>query len=70
MLPGASGYEVLEQLRAQPATRDIAVLSQLTNTIRLYGTDCNQTEMTLHSIKALNVPMKVWLGVWQDDTNN
>jgi two-component system, OmpR family, phosphate regulon response regulator PhoB len=26
MLPGASGYEVLEQLRAQPATRDIAVL--------------------------------------------
>ena len=26
MLPGASGYDVLEQLRAQPATRDIAVL--------------------------------------------
>jgi two-component system, OmpR family, phosphate regulon response regulator PhoB len=26
MLPGASGYEVLEQLRAQAATRDIAVL--------------------------------------------
>jgi two-component system, OmpR family, phosphate regulon response regulator PhoB len=26
MLPGASGYEVLEQLRAQPATRDMAVL--------------------------------------------
>lgn len=26
MLPGASGYEVLEQLRAQPATRDVAVL--------------------------------------------
>jgi two-component system, OmpR family, phosphate regulon response regulator PhoB len=26
MLPGASVYEVLEQLRAQPATRDIAVL--------------------------------------------
>jgi two-component system, OmpR family, phosphate regulon response regulator PhoB len=26
MLPGASGYEVLEQLRAQSATRDIAVL--------------------------------------------
>ncbi len=26
MLPGASGYEVIEQLRAAPATRDIAVL--------------------------------------------
>jgi two-component system, OmpR family, phosphate regulon response regulator PhoB len=26
MLPGASGYEVLEQLRAAPATRDIGVL--------------------------------------------
>ena len=26
MLPGLSGYDVLEQLRAQPATRDIAVL--------------------------------------------
>jgi two-component system phosphate regulon response regulator PhoB len=26
MLPGASGYDVLEQLRNQPATRDIAVL--------------------------------------------
>ena len=26
MLPGLSGYEVLEQLRADPATRDIAVL--------------------------------------------
>lgn len=26
MLPGASGYDVLEQLRANPATRDIAVL--------------------------------------------
>ncbi|MFI5229174.1 MAG: response regulator [Gemmatimonadales bacterium] len=26
MLPGASGYDVLEQLRSQPATREIAVL--------------------------------------------
>jgi two-component system phosphate regulon response regulator PhoB len=26
MLPGASGYDVLEELRADPATRDIAVL--------------------------------------------
>jgi exo-beta-1,3-glucanase (GH17 family) len=46
-------------------TRDMAVLSQLTNTVRLYGTDCNQTEMVLHSIDRLELTsMKVWLGVW------
>lgn len=46
-------------------TRDLAVLSQLTNTVRLYGTDCNQTEMVLHSIDRLGLAsMKVWLGVW------
>ncbi|EFR00932.1 endo-beta-1,3-glucanase [Nannizzia gypsea CBS 118893] len=48
-------------------TRDIAVLSQLTNTVRLYGTDCNQTEMVLHAFKRLELPqMKLWLGVWID----
>lgn len=50
-------------------TRDVAVLSQLTNTIRLYGTDCNQTEMLLHAIDRLRLKdsVKVWLGVWQDN---
>ncbi|CAM1501527.1 Fc.00g035110.m01.CDS01 [Cosmosporella sp. VM-42] len=49
-------------------TRDVAVLSQLTNKIRLYGTDCNQTEMVLHAIDKLGLKndIKVWLGVWQD----
>lgn len=49
-------------------TRDVAVLSKLTNQIRLYGTDCNQTEMVLHAIDRLELTgtMKVWLGVWQD----
>lgn len=49
-------------------TRDVAVLSQLTNTIRLYGTDCNQTELVLHSLDqlGLNGTVKVWMGVWQD----
>lgn len=55
-------------------TRDVAVLSQLTNTIRLYGTDCNQTEMTLHALRQLkmNDTIKIWMGVWQDnnDTTN
>lgn len=54
-------------------TRDMAVMSQLTNAVRLYGTDCNQTEMVLHSIDKLELTdMKVWLGVWlgNNDTTN
>ena len=48
-------------------TRDMAVLSQLTNVVRLYGTDCNQTEMVLHAIDRLELTdMKLWLGVWID----
>jgi len=48
-------------------TRDMAVISQLTNAVRLYGTDCNATEMVLHSIDRLQLKdMKVWLGVWID----
>ncbi|KAK1977519.1 endo-beta-1,3-glucanase [Colletotrichum cereale] len=49
-------------------TRDLAVLSQLTNTIRLYGTDCNQTQMLIHSIQKLKLEdtVKIWMGVWQD----
>jgi exo-beta-1,3-glucanase (GH17 family) len=49
-------------------TRDLAVLSQLTNTIRLYGTDCNQTDMVLDAIDRLELTdMKVWLAVWLDN---
>ncbi|KAK9420833.1 hypothetical protein SUNI508_00924 [Seiridium unicorne] len=50
-------------------TRDVAVLSQLTNVIRLYGTDCNQTEMTIHALKQLQMEddIKIWMGVWQDN---
>ncbi|KAK8074203.1 endo-beta-1-3-glucanase [Apiospora phragmitis] len=50
-------------------TRDVAVLSQLTNTIRLYGTDCNQTQMTIHALRQLKLDqdIKIWLGVWQDN---
>ncbi|KAK5150085.1 hypothetical protein LTR04_006894 [Oleoguttula sp. CCFEE 6159] len=54
-------------------TRDMAVLSQLTNAVRLYGTDCNQTEMVLHSINKLGLKdMRVWLGVWlgNNETTN
>ncbi|GME22783.1 Glycoside hydrolase family 17 [Neofusicoccum parvum] len=54
-------------------TRDVAVMSQLTPAIRLYGTDCNQTEMVLHAIDRLGLTdTKVWLGVWlgNNDTTN
>lgn len=51
-------------------TRDVAVMSQLTNAIRLYGTDCNQTQMVIHAIQRLELTdMKIWLGVWLDDNN-
>ncbi len=54
--------------RQNEVTKDVAVMSQLTNRIRLYGTDCNQTEMVLHAIDTLDLKddTKVWLGVWQD----
>ncbi|KAI9755686.1 MAG: hypothetical protein M4579_004184 [Chaenotheca gracillima] len=46
-------------------TKDMAMLSQLTNRVRLYGTDCNQTEMVLEAIDVLDLKdIKVWLGVW------
>ncbi|GAM85363.1 hypothetical protein ANO11243_033700 [Dothideomycetidae sp. 11243] len=47
-------------------TMDMAILSQLTPSIRFYGTDCNQTQMGLTAIDrlGLNDTMKVWLGVW------
>lgn len=50
-------------------TLDVAVLSQLTPAIRLYGTDCEQTEKVLTAIDRLgfNDTLKVWLGVYLDD---
>ena len=49
-------------------TRDLAVLSQMTNIIRLYGTDCNQTELLIHAIDRLDLKgkVKIWMGVWLD----
>jgi exo-beta-1,3-glucanase (GH17 family) len=55
-------------------TLDLAVLGQLTNTLRLYGTDCNQTAMVLHAIDKLQLTdMKIWAGIWLNNnvtTNN
>jgi len=50
-------------------TLDIAMLAQLAPAVRLYGTDCNQTQMVLEAINRLgyNDTMKVWLGVWLEN---
>ncbi|KAK6500618.1 hypothetical protein TWF506_003386 [Arthrobotrys conoides] len=48
-------------------TKDIAVISQLTTRLRMYGNDCNQTEMVLEAIQLLDVDLKVWLGVYIDN---
>jgi exo-beta-1,3-glucanase (GH17 family) len=52
-------------------TRDMAVMSQMTNSVRLYGTDCNQTQMLIHAIDRLEIKdsMKIWLGVWLDSND-
>ncbi|KAA1095164.1 hypothetical protein PGT21_036257 [Puccinia graminis f. sp. tritici] len=48
-------------------TRDMGKLAQLTPRIRLYGADCNQTELVLEGIKqAGNVDLSVWLGIFID----
>ncbi len=52
-------------------TLDVAVLSQLTPAIRLYGTDCAQTQMVLTAIDRLqmNDTLKVWIGVWLENNS-
>jgi len=47
-------------------TADVAILSQLTTKVRLYGTDCQQATMVLDAIQSLKVDMTVFVGVWVD----
>jgi exo-beta-1,3-glucanase (GH17 family) len=49
-------------------TLDIARLSQLAPAIRLYGTDCNQTELVMEAIDRLQLKdsLKVWIGIYLD----
>ena len=53
-------------LKQNDITLDVAQLAQLTPAIRLYGTDCGQTEMVLNAISLLgyNSTLQVWVGVW------
>ncbi|KAF7336800.1 Glycoside hydrolase [Mycena venus] len=50
--------------------KDIQLLSQLTTRIRLYGADCNQTELVLEAITQTKVNMTVWLGNYAVATDN
>ncbi|TFK33229.1 glycoside hydrolase superfamily [Crucibulum laeve] len=50
--------------------QDIQVMSQLTNRIRLYGADCNQSALVLEAIKQTKVDMTVWLGNFIVATDN
>jgi exo-beta-1,3-glucanase (GH17 family) len=47
-------------------TADVAILSQLTSKVRLYGTDCDQATMVLEAIQNLKVDLTVFIGVWVD----
>ncbi|KAG8817452.1 hypothetical protein FRC17_011222 [Serendipita sp. 399] len=44
--------------------QDMQILSQLTTRIRLYGSDCNQTQLVLEAIKQTKVDMKVYVAIF------
>ncbi|KAE8220988.1 hypothetical protein CF319_g5584 [Tilletia indica] len=45
---------------------DVQLLSQLTTRLRLYGADCNVTQLTLEAIKQTKVNMTIFPAVWVD----
>lgn len=53
----------------QNVTADVAILSQLTSKIRLYGTDCDQATQVLDAIQDLKVNLTVFIGVWVDNNS-
>ncbi|TKY87591.1 hypothetical protein EX895_003605 [Sporisorium graminicola] len=48
-------------------TEDVQLLSQLTSRVRLYGSDCETSQLVLEAIKQTQVDMTVFLAVWVDD---
>lgn len=48
-------------------TEDIQLMSQLTKRLRLYGADCNTSQLVLEAIRETKVDMQVFLAVWVDD---
>ena len=53
----------------QNVTADVAILSQLTSKVRLYGTDCDQATQVLDAIQDLKVDLTVFIGVWVDNNS-
>ncbi|ANB14872.1 Cell wall endo-beta-1,3-glucanase [Sugiyamaella lignohabitans] len=51
-------------------TLDVALLSQLTDRIRIYGTDCNQGALILNAFQDLGLTnMSLSLGIWIDKSH-
>ncbi|SNX87734.1 uncharacterized protein MEPE_06444 [Melanopsichium pennsylvanicum] len=50
-------------------TEDIQLISQLTSRIRLYGSDCETSQLVLEAIDQTKVDMQVFLAVWVDDNS-
>lgn len=46
----------------EEVVKDMQMISQLTNKIRLYGADCDQSALVLEAIKRTKIDMEVWLG--------
>jgi exo-beta-1,3-glucanase (GH17 family) len=49
---------------------DIQVMSQLTSRVRLYGADCNQTQLVLEAIKQTKVNMTVYIGNYVEPSDD
>lgn len=50
--------------------KDMQLMSQVTNRIRLYGSDCNQSALVLEAIKQTKVDVKLFLGNYPDITDD
>lgn len=65
--PVNSQYQYGCGVNLRNVTLDLAVLSQLTTRIRMYGNDCNITELALDAINILGVNMTLTAGIWVDN---
>lgn len=63
--PNSANYPTCGD-RIEDIVTDMQLMSQLTTRLRLYGADCNQSQLVLEAIKRTQVDMQVWLGVYMD----
>jgi len=50
--------------------KDVQLMSQLTTRVRLYGADCNQTQLVLEAIKQTKVDMTVFIGNYVEPSDD